>query len=370
MKIIIAFDSFKGCITSAEAAEVAKLGIKEKCPDAEVVNLVMADGGEGMNEAIRQAIGGDYVTCLVHDPLMRPIEARYLLSSDCQTAFIEMAMASGLTLLKKEEQNPLKTTTYGTGELMMHALSKGCRQMFIGLGGSATNDAGLGMLQAMGCILRNREDNILPPMCGRDLHQVETISALTKEWNDITLTAICDVHNPLCGRKGAAHVFAGQKGASNKEEIELLDKGLQHIGRVMEKMSGKTITTLPGSGAAGGMGAALLYAGATLKPGIDFLLDLLHFDSLIADADLILTGEGQSDKQTLMGKAAHGILLRARQKGIPVWLLSGQIMDEALLLQAGFQQVIRITPDGQPLQEALRAEVAKRNLKMAVKRLF
>lgn len=369
MKIVVAFDSFKGCITSAQAAEAARLGIQEMCPDAEVVTLVMADGGEGMNEAIRQALGGEYVTCPVHDPLMRPMEAGYLLSSDHETAFVEMAAASGLTLLKEEEQNPLLTSTYGTGELMVHALQMGCKQIVAGLGGSATNDAGLGMLQALGCALCCREGTPLPPICGGDLHRVATISRLPEEWNRVTLTAACDVRNPLHGPQGAAHVFAPQKGA-DRQAVEQLDKGLQQVGEVLERACGKEIANVPGSGAAGGMGAALLYAGAELKPGIDLLLDLYGFDELIADADLILTGEGRSDKQTVMGKVAHGILMRAKQKQVPVSLLSGQIEDAQLLRDEGFRNVIAITPSHHPLQEALRPEVAMQNLSEAVKRLF
>lgn len=292
MKIIVASDSFKGTFSSLEIAEK----VKETIGDiATVVPVAISDGGEGFCEAVTQAMKGEYHFVDVHDPLMRPIRAKFgVINKD--TAIIEIAQASGLTLLKKEEYDPWNATTYGTGELISAALNQGFRKMIIGLGGSATNDCGKGMLEAI---------------------------ADRKELEECEIIIASDVTNPLCGENGAAHVFARQKGADTKM-IEKLDKRNLEYGKMLEKQYQKPIISQSGSGAAGGLGAALLtMKKVKMESGINMLLDLQHFDKLLIDANAVITGEGCIDPQTLCGKAPYGIALRSQKANVPCFALYG-----------------------------------------------
>lgn len=368
-KIVIALDSFKGSLTSTQAAEAAAKGIREVLPQCQVVCLPVSDGGEGILDALLQAIGGQYISCPAHDPLMRPLTAPYGISADKQTAIIEMAAASGLTLVSPQERNPLRTTTYGTGEQIRHALSQGCRHVLLGLGGSATNDAGLGMLQALGYVFKDKNGQKIGPMRGEWLEKIASIdtSNVPQEVREAQFTAACDVNNPFLGLSGAAHVFAPQKGAG-PADVAKLEKGMSHIAELIRQSTGTDISTMPGAGAAGGMGGALAaFLHAPLKPGIQLLLNTLHFAEMIQDAGLIITGEGKADRQTLMGKVPAGILHEARQQEIPVWLLAGAVDDKPMLLEAGFQDVYCINPPGTPEVQAMNPDFAQQQIKETVK---
>jgi glycerate kinase len=292
MKVIIAIDSFKGCLTSKEANEAAAKGIRMAYPDAEIVEVAVSDGGEGYIEAFHAAIGGRLEEITARDPLMRPIKAKYLLYND--TAVIEIAQVSGLTLLTNEERNPMVATSYGTGQLVADAVRKGAKHIIVGLGGSATSDAGMGMLGAL----------------------IDTF-AKNKSWDDIkalkdvTFTIASDVKNPLYGENGAAHVFAPQKGAT-QEMVLALDERARKFAEISARHFGYDRSQMPGAGAAGGLGYAFLqYLHAKSMSGIQLLLDTIRFKEIVKDSDLIITGEGSADLQTLMGKLPMGILEQA-----------------------------------------------------------
>ena len=338
-KIIVAIDSFKGCLTSAEANQAASEGILLGMPDAKVVQVPVSDGGEGWLEAFQAAMGGEIVEVNVKDPLMRPIVAQYLVQGD--TAVIEIAKASGLTLLKPEERNPMVATSYGTGQLVVDAVRRGCKHIIVGLGGSATSDCGMGMLEAID-------------------------HAKLKMDHDVRFTIATDVTNPLCGENGAAHVFAPQKGASH-DDVLALDARAKRFAEVSAKHLGRDCQNMPGAGAAGGLGYAFLqYMNADCRSGIDLLLDTIHFDDLLQDADLVITGEGSADRQTLMGKLPFGILQRAMRQNVPVMLVAGRIADEQQLLAAGFSRVACINPPGLPLVIAMQPETAKENIRKTI----
>ena len=339
MKIIVAIDSFKGCLTSAEANQAASEGIISKKPEAEVVQVPVSDGGEGWLEAFMAAMDGSIVEVSVKDPLMRPVVAQYLVQGD--TAVIEIAKASGLTLLKPEERNPMVATSYGTGQLVADAVRRGCKHVIVGLGGSATSDCGMGMLEA-----------------------IEDSGVIID--NDVRFTIATDVTNPLCGENGAAYVFGPQKGASH-DDVVALDARAKRFAEDSARQMGRDCHNMPGAGAAGGLGYAFLqYMNADCRSGIDLLLDTIRFDDLLQDADLVITGEGSADRQTLMGKLPFGILQRAKRHHVPVMLIAGRIADEQQLLDAGFSRVACINPPGLPLEIAMQPATAKENIRLSV----
>jgi glycerate kinase len=360
-----------------EANEAAAEGIRRAYPDAEIVKVPVSDGGEGYMEAFHAAIGGQLEEVTVRDPLMRPIMAKYLLHNDL--AVIEIAQASGLTLLTQEERNPMVATSYGTGQLVADAVRKGAKHIIVGLGGSATSDAGIGMLKAL-------IESLPPTPSNREgewwqQHSWDDVEAI----KDVTFTIASDVKNPLCGEKGAAHVFAPQKFAIERGESELvsisdheqtrpkvkgatpemilaLDERARKFAEVSAKHFGYDRSQMPGAGAAGGLGYAFLqYLNAKSSSGIQLLLDTIHFKELVADADLLITGEGSADRQTLMGKLPMGILEQSGQ--VPVYLIAGRISDREELLNAGFARVECINPPDIPLEEAMRKDVAQRNIR-------
>ena len=369
--MIVAIDSFKGCLTSAEANQAASEGVLDKMPDAKVVQVPVSDGGEGFMEAFQAAMGGELVEVNVKDPLMRTIVAQYLLQDD--TGVIEIAMASGLTLLSPEERNPMVATSYGTGQLVVDAVRKGCKHIIVGLGGSATSDSGIGMLQAISASFAKHGN-------WDDVHELD----------DVRFTIATDVTNPLCGENGAAYVFAPQKFAIKRELseldsiaereqtrpqvkgatpelIEALDARAKRFAEASAKHLGRDCQNNPGAGAAGGLGYAFLqYLNADCRSGIDLLLDTIHFDALLQDADLVITGEGSADRQTLMGKLPFGILQCAQRHHVPVMLIAGRIGDEQILLDAGFSRVACINPPGLPLEIAMQPATAKENIIIAV----
>ena len=380
-KIIVAIDSFKGCLTSAEANQAASEGIIDKMPDAEVVQVPVSDGGEGFMDAFKAAMGGEIVEVNVKDPLMRTIVAQYLVQDD--TAVIEIAKASGLTLLKPEERNPMVATSYGTGQLVVDAVRRGCKRIIVGLGGSATSDCGVGMLRAIidAFAKRGNWDDV-------------------RELDDVRFTIATDVTNPLCGEQGAAHVFAPQKFAIKREQSELdsiaereqtrplvkgatlemvetLDARAKRFAEASAKHLGRDCQNMPGAGAAGGLGYAFLqYMNADCRSGIDLLLDTIHFDDLLQNADLVITGEGSAYRQTLMGKLPFGILRRCQSVArnlqraqlyhVPVILIAGRIADEQQLLATGFSHVACINPPDTPLEIAIQPATAKENIKKTV----
>ncbi len=370
-KVIIAIDSFKGCLTSLEAGEAAARGIKSIFPECEVICMPVSDGGEGMADVLITATSGKKITLQAHGPLMKLREAHYGVSGDEMTAFIEMANISGLTLVPMEQRNPMLTTTYGTGEVIKNALEYGCRNFIIGIGGSATNDAGLGMLQALGYKLKDKDGRVLDIANGQTMRQVASIddNGIYPAIRESHFTIACDVNNPFFGAQGAAAIFAPQKGA-DKEMVDILEKGMRHVATVMRQTTGIEISDVPGSGAAGGMGGCLrAFFNAELKPGIELVLKVLNFSNRISDADLVITGEGKADKQTVMGKVAHGILKEADQWNIPVVLLAGSIEDSEILNEAGFTAVFSITPAPMPLKQAMQTDIARRNIKRTVEQI-
>lgn len=342
-RVIVAIDSFKGCLTSKEANQAAAAGILQRMPDALVVQIPVSDGGEGWLDAFREAVGGEFVDVTVRDPLMRPIAAQYLVSGDM--AVIEVARASGLTLLRPEERNPMVATTYGTGQLIVDAVRHGCKHVIAGLGGTATSDCGIGMLRAI-------IDNFSKGGIWDDVQELDGIH----------FTIASDVTNPLCGENGAAYVFAPQKGAT-PEMVSKLDARARRFAEKSALHFGYDRQDIPGAGAAGGLGYAFLqYLHADCRSGIDLLLETVRFDELLSDADLVITGEGAADRQTLMGKLPYGILRKAKARHVPVALIAGRICDRQQLLDAGFTQAECINPPALPIEDAMNPETAKRNI--------
>lgn len=353
-KYIIAVDSFKGCLTTAEAGMAVAEALHEALGDVETVCLPMSDGGEGMAEAFTTALGGSMTGAYVHDPMMRRVWAEYGLAPD-GTAVIEVAKACGLTLLGEEERNPLRATSYGVGELVAAGVKRGCRRFIIGLGGSGTSDAGIGMLKALTEKLAPRGGTI--------------DDALKGPLGECSFTLACDVDNPLLGANGATAVFARQKGAT-PEMMPLLERRAMRFAKASAMHFGFDRSCQPGAGGAGGLGYAFMqYLSAVQVSGADLLLDLLDFDSKTDGATAVITGEGHADRQTLMGKLPVRVMERARQRGVPTWLLAGRVENKDELIGAGFAVAESVTPDGMNLDEAMRKETAMRNMASAVRKL-
>ena len=353
-KIIIASDSFKGCLSSLEVARAAERGIRKVLPDCEIACIPVADGGEGTTEALVDAMHGRFVACTVRDPLMKPVQARYGILGDGITAVIEMASASGLTLVPPDKRNPMIATTFGVGEIIGDALDRGCRRFLVGIGGSATNDAGAGMLQALGFRFFDSAGNELGKG-GQILEHIARVDAAGAKpaLRESVFTIACDVRNPFSGENGAAHVYARQKGADDAMILQL-DKGLRHFASVVLAATGKDIDGFPGAGAAGGLGGGFLaFLPATLKPGISMVLEALDFDSRIRNADLIITGEGKLDRQTGMGKTPAGVLEAGKKQRIPVVAIGGAVEETDALLQQGFLAVLSIQSGPASLEQAM-----------------
>ena len=371
-KIVVASDSFKGSLSSLEVADAAAKAINECIPGCCVEKVEVADGGEGTMEALHRTLGGVKVAVEVCDPLGRAITASYVKLADGVTAVLEMAVASGLPLLAPQERNPMKTSTYGTGQLIADALRKGCRKFLIGIGGSATNDAGMGMLEALGVRFLDVEGNLLHGS-GESLEKVEDIdlSGVCAGLAESEFIIACDVDAPLYGPKGAACVFAPQKGA-DAEMVAMLNDGLEHFSSVIRRVTGKDVSDIPGAGAAGGLGGGFVaFLPARLERGIEMVLDAISFDERIRGASLIITGEGRVDFQTLTGKTPYGILKRARRQGIPVVAIGGSVaLGEIEASEAGFAGIYAVTPSDMPLEEAMKPETAVRNIYDTVKNIL
>lgn len=368
MKVLVACDSYKGCLTSKDVNEAMALGVRDD--DVEVVCIEMSDGGEGMLDAFLAAMHGERVTIHAHDALMRRVEACYGIvriaenisgipyTEGDEVAVVEIAQTAGLAFVEPEQRNPLKATSFGVGETIVHAYRHGIRRFVIGLGGSATSDCGIGMLKAMGDDWKKIRENC-------------------------TFVLASDVTNPLCGENGAAHVFAPQKGA-DASMVEMLDDRARRFAEVSARHFGTDMSNTPGAGAAGGLGYAFLqYFNAMFMSGAELLLAIVGFDDMLADVDIVITGEGHSDRQTLMGKLPQRILehVLAYRKSKEclagmlsvcsknntvthpeVWLVSGGVSDEEELMAAGFDKVVAVTPKEMPLRDALKPEVARRNI--------
>ena len=324
-KVVIAMDSFKGTMSSSEVCNIIEAGFKSICPHLIIKKVPIADGGEGTVDTFLDVLGGEKIQLKVTGPSFKRVKAYYGILSDKETAIIEMAAASGLPLVKKTS-NPLHTTTYGVGELMLDALDRGCKRLIIGLGGSATTDGGVGMAAALGVKFLDSRGNLIP-LNGSGLKHLSFIDLKGKDprIDQCEIIAACDVTNPLYGKDGAAHVYAPQKGA-DLGTVLLLDSNLKYYGEILEESLGIIVQALPGAGAAGGLGAGLAaFTSATLKPGIEIILNSVDFDNLISDADLVITGEGKLDSQSLHGKVPIGVLRRAKKQNIPVVAIVGTV---------------------------------------------
>lgn len=324
MKFVLAPDKYKGSLTGHEFCNAVESGLKKVFPDAEILKRPLADGGDGTIEVVAHYLNAHSVSLAVTDPLFRKIKTDYLLSDDKKTAFIEMSEASGYKLLDKTEMNCMHTTSLGTGEMILDALEKGAKHIVLGIGGSATNDGGMGMAMALGYEFLDENGTVLEPV-GKNLgHVMEIRSEKAHEkLGDVNIQVACDVNNPLYGKNGAAHVYGPQKGAS-PEEVELLDKGLEHFATVIHSTFGIDVQEIPGAGAAGGMGAgAVVFLDAKLVSGVDLVMQLANFDEALDDTDWIITGEGQLDGQTLSGKTIAGVIQAAQKKGVPIAAFCG-----------------------------------------------
>ncbi len=362
MKVVIAIDSFKGSLTSLEAGKATAEGIRQVFSNAKIKIFPIADGGEGTVDALTQGLSGEKHTVLASDPLGRKIESEYGILGD--TAVIEMATASGITLLKKEELNPMNTTTYGVGETIKDAIEKGCRNFIVGIGGSATNDGGIGMLQALGFDILDKNGRQVA-FGGNglvDVYKIDDKNALP-ELKDCMFNVACDVENPLCGENGASKIYAPQKGAT-EEMICLMDESLLKFAKIVKKYNPESDMNYPGSGAAGGLGFAFLsFLNAKLEKGIDLVLSQIGIEEEIKSADLVITGEGRLDAQSVMGKAPVGVSKIAKKYNKPVLAFAGSVTKDAAILNVSkidaFFPIVRGVTS---LEEAMDKDNAFRNL--------
>lgn len=370
MKAVIAIDSFKGSMTSMEAGNAARKGILAVYPEAEVIVRPLADGGEGTTEALAEGLGGELISVTVTGPLGRPVTAAYGILPETNTAVMEMAAAAGITLEK--EKDPLHATTYGVGEMIMDALNRGCRDFLIGIGGSATNDGGIGMLQALGFVFRDEQGCQVPGEAAslERIRSVDGTGVAPAVWESRFRIA-CDVNNPLCGPRGATHVFGPQKGVT-AELMDRLENGMANYAAVSATYLGKELKEAPGTGAAGGLGFAFYgYLKAQLTPGIDLVLDAISLENELRDADIVLTGEGRLDFQTAMGKVPAGVAKLAKKYGKTVLAFAGGVTEEAVECnQIGIDAFFPILRSVVTLEEAMKPETAKKNMSAAVQQAF
>ena len=355
MKIVIAPDSFKGSVSALEAARAIEQGLRRVFPDAVIEKIPMADGGEGTVQSLVDATGGHLYTRRVLAPLENEVDAQFGILSDGETAVIEMASASGLTRVEPHERNPLRTTTYGTGQLIHTALEVGCRRLIIGIGGSATNDGGAGMAEALGVRLLDTNGKQIQ-RGGGSLGQLASIdvTGLHPAIAETETVVACDVNNPLTGPDGASHVYGPQKGAT-PEMIETLDGHLAHFDDILTQTFGKSFNDIPGAGAAGGLGAGLMaFLNAELRLGIDIMIDAVNLKERVKGAALVFTGEGQLDFQTVFGKTPVGVAKVAKAHDIPVIAIAGGIAEGAeAVYDAGIDAMLGIVQEPMSLENAV-----------------
>ena len=352
--VVIAPDKFKGSLTAQQVCEAVEAGLLAADPALRVISLPLADGGEGMSALLTSFSGGTSVQVSVRDPLFRTIQATYGISRDGETAFIEMATASGLMLLNRDERNPLKTSSVGTGDLVRNALDRGVKHIVLGIGGSATNDAGIGMADALGVEFYDAMGEMLPPI-GWSLalvHKVD-VSALHPRLREVNITILCDVDNPLHGPEGAAFVFAPQKGA-DQNMVHQLDEGLRQYGHVLEYQFNKRMD-FAGAGAAGGLAVSLVaLASVHIRRGADFIMDFVGLEDHIRSAEFVITGEGKIDGQTLSGKVVKGVTDLARKWRKPVMAVAGKSdLTDQELQSMGIGQLVVLADGKTPEQEAM-----------------
>ena len=376
MKVVVAIDSFKGSLSSMEAGQAIAEGVKRVYQHAEVVVRPLADGGEGTVEALVEGMGGVFVTKEVTGPLGEKVEAVYgiIESKDdlSKTAIIEMSAAAGITLVPEESRNPMNTTTYGVGELILDAIERGCRHFIVGIGGSATNDGGVGMLQALGYDFVTREGKAIS-YGGNGLRELASIeeSNVHPTLKECTFKVACDVTNPLCGENGSSAIFGPQKGAT-PEMVQELDQLLLHYAELSKKVNSHADRFYPGTGAAGGMGFAFLtYTNATLESGIQIVLTETKLEELIATADFVVTGEGRLDGQTALGKAPIGVASLAKKHQKKVLAFAGAVTPDAKECnQHGIDAFFPILRGVVTLKEAMNKEVAHQNMVDTVEQVF
>ena len=349
MKLVVAFDSWKGCLTAGQAGRAASDGFASTCSDylLDVSVLPLADGGEGTLRFISSHIGGKMCPVDAHDALMRPLTAPFLMCRDGKPAVGELASTWGLTLLQPDERNVMQTTTYGFGEQIAAAVAAGATDVTCALGGSATNDAGLGALQALGLQIYMDGELLLRPVTGADLDRITRFdtSALQEKLQGVTLRYLYDARIPFYGEQGAVNLYAAQKGASISD-LSLLEDGMENVAVKMNDAVGRNPEDFAGAGAAGGTGGGLAaLAGAEPLHGIEYVLDTINFNNIIKGAALVITGEGKADAQTRQGKVPDGVLRRAKAAGVPVVLMAGQIEDREQLEADGYSRVININED-------------------------
>lgn len=370
MKVVIAIDSFKGSVSSLEAGEAAKNGVLDVYPDADVSVMPLADGGEGTVETLVYGLGGEMVNTDVTGPMGEKINCSYGIING--TAVMEMAASSGLPLVPPDRRNPLLATTYGVGDMIKDAVNRGCHDFIIGIGGSATNDGGMGMLQSLGVKFLDK-DGKETGIGGKYLADVADVdmSGLMPELKDCVFNIACDVDNPLCGERGASRIFGPQKGAT-EEKVIFLDSALRSFSEVTKKKLGVDCAETPGSGAAGGLGYGFMaYLGAILKPGVEIVLDAIGIDSILDGADYVITGEGRIDSQTAMGKAPAGVAKRAKKAGAAVIGIAGCVTDDAYLCNSeGIDAIFPVIDKAMPLEEAMDRSVTVKNIRKEVKQIF
>lgn len=353
-RILVATDSFKHALTAPEACKAIANGIRRSQPQLEVHQFPLADGGEGTAAILASHLGAEPRRALVHDALMRPLEATWYFLPEQGLALMDMAAASGIQLLEPEERNPMLTSTFGTGEVLKAALEAGAKKIYLGIGGSATNDAGMGMASALGWKFFDANDRAITPK-GANLEKVFRVVPPAHPF-PAEVIVLCDVDNPLFGPKGAAFTFALQKGAS-ADEVLVLDAGLQHFSKFLIELAGEGVTTLPGAGAAGGVGAgAVAFLNAKLVPGAEVIMELTHFEQAIEGMDLVITGEGQLDQQTLRGKLVARVCQKCKSANVQVIALCGRVaLAEEVWRSLGLCLAREITPRGMPLERALKS---------------
>ena len=372
MKVTIAIDSLKGSLSSLEAGHAIEAGIKNVYPDAEVCVRPLADGGEGTVEALTIGMGGELETITVTGPHGRPVSCQYGIIKETNTAIMEMATAAGITLVSGEERNPLKTTTYGVGEMILDAIRKGCRRFIVGIGGSATNDGGIGMLQALGYDFLDADGQPIPH-CGAGLELLTSICAdhVIPELAECSFKIACDVTNPLCGPMGASAIYGPQKGAT-PEIVRTMDGWLANYAKLATSVNPNADAEFPGTGAAGGLGFAFsVFTNAVLESGISIVLEETKLEDYVKDADIVITGEGRLDAQTVMGKAPSGVANIAKKYGKTVLAFAGAVTEDAIRCnEHGIDAFFPILRGVVSLDEAMNPEHARKNMTAAVEQAF
>lgn len=372
MKVVAAIDSLKGSLSSMEAGFAVKAGILKAHPDAEVIVKPLADGGEGTTDALIEGMGGERILLTVTGPLGNQVQAYYGYLKETNTAIIEMAAAAGITLISKTERNPREATTFGVGEMILDALKRGCRNFIIGIGGSATNDGGIGMLQALGFSFLDKHNKEVE-RGAKVLNRIQSISVenVCPELKECHFQIACDVTNPLCGEHGATYIYGPQKGVTT-DMSESLDAAMAHYARITADTFGSDHQYTEGAGAAGGLGFAFLsFLHAELTPGIDLILSATNLENTLRDADFVVTGEGRLDHQTAMGKAPVGVAKLAKKHGVKVIAFAGSVTQDARLCNtAGIDAFFPIVRGITTLEDAMNPETARQNMTDSVEQVF